>query len=81
MSEAKEITQSHDQLARQFAYLDSLRESGATNMYGARPYLMRAFKKLSEAEAALVLSAWMKTFSRETSPADRATAAMAKATA
>lgn len=43
-------------------YLDSLRESGATNMFGARPYLMLAFDNLSEDEAGKVLSHWMETF-------------------
>lgn len=43
-------------------YLDELRESGVTNMYGARPYLIREFD-LSKTEASEVLSYWMKTFS------------------
>ncbi len=43
-------------------YLDNLRESGATNMYGARPYLQKAFK-LSKEAAREILSYWMKTFS------------------
>lgn len=44
-------------------YLDELRESGKTNMYGARPYLIREFPNLSKSEAANILSYWMKTFS------------------
>lgn len=44
-------------------YLDELRESGATNMFGARPYLMDEFPELSENEASQVLVYWMKTFS------------------
>ncbi len=43
-------------------YLDELRESGDTNMYGARPYLMDAFD-MSKNDAAAILSYWMKTFS------------------
>lgn len=43
-------------------YLDELRESGATNMLGARPYLMDAFPVLSEEEASTVLGYWMKSF-------------------
>jgi hypothetical protein len=42
-------------------YLDELRESGVTNMYGARPYLIKEFD-LNKAEATEVLSYWMKTF-------------------
>ena len=43
-------------------YLDSLRESGITNMFGARPYLMDAFDDLSEDEAKEILQYWMRTF-------------------
>jgi hypothetical protein len=44
-------------------YLDALRESGITNMWGARPYLQKAFRKLKEKEASAVLLYWMRTFS------------------
>lgn len=44
-------------------YLDRLRESGRTNMFGARPYLMSAFPDLSKDEAGKVLGYWMNTFS------------------
>ena len=44
-------------------YLDDLRESGVTNMFGARPYLNRKFRKLSDDQAAQVLTYWMRTFS------------------
>jgi len=44
-------------------YLDELRDSGETNMYGARPYLMSDFPELSKQEAAKVLTYWMQTFS------------------
>lgn len=43
-------------------YLDELRESGETNMYGARPYVAREFN-LPLNEAGKVLTYWMKTFS------------------
>ncbi len=43
-------------------YLDELRESGVTNMFGARPYLMNAFS-LDKDKATKVLSYWMQTFS------------------
>jgi hypothetical protein len=43
-------------------YLDDLRESGATNMFGARPYLMEDFPELTKAEAGEILSYWMRTF-------------------
>lgn len=44
------------------SFLDSLRESGVTNMFGARPFLLDAFPELSEKEASEILSYWMKKF-------------------
>lgn len=46
-----------------FEFLDELRESGKTNMFGARPYLMDEFD-LNKGEASTVLSEWMRTFSQ-----------------
>jgi hypothetical protein len=46
-----------------FQYLDELCESGATNMFGARPYLMEEFPELKEdrgKEAMAILQEWMK---------------------
>lgn len=43
-------------------FLDDLRESGITNMFGAAPYLAREYG-ISKAEARSVLSYWMQTFS------------------
>jgi uncharacterized protein YciI len=43
-------------------YLDNLRESGVTNMYGAGPYLEKEFINLSKKEARECLSYWMQTF-------------------
>ena len=45
-----------------FLYLDGLRESGVTNMFGASPYLQRAFG-LERKHASEVLGEWMRTFS------------------
>jgi len=44
-------------------YLDLLRESGVTNMFGARPYLMEEYPELNKSEAVEVLQYWMRTFS------------------
>jgi len=52
------------------AYLDCLRKSGATNMFGARPYLMEAFEELSKAEAGEVLMYWMETFAERHAEAE-----------
>lgn len=45
-------------------FLDNLRESGATNMFGAVPYLKRKFRSLSDGQAAAVLSYWMNSFGK-----------------
>ena len=45
-------------------YLDELRESGITNMFGARPYVEEEFSDLLDSkQAGKVLSYWMETFS------------------
>jgi len=44
-----------------YIYLESLRESGVTNMYGASPYLVAACD-LSKGEAMRVLSSWMTNY-------------------
>lgn len=44
-----------------FEYLDELRESGQTNMFGAGPYVQRRFG-LDRNEARAVVLAWMKQF-------------------
>jgi len=50
------VTQEH------LSYLDELRESGETNMYGARPWLRDAFPQLTKEQAGDVLTYWMHTF-------------------
>jgi hypothetical protein len=42
-------------------FLDKLRESGVTNMFGAAPYLKRAFG-LTAKDATDILLYWMETF-------------------
>lgn len=48
-----------------FKYLNELRESGETNMYGARPYIMRKFRSLDSLEAKLLLTRWRRVFNKE----------------
>lgn len=45
----------------EFEYLNTLRESGVTNMFGASPYLQQAFG-VSRHEARNILSLWMQSF-------------------
>lgn len=47
-----------------FDYLNALRESAVTNMFGAAPYLVSEFG-VEPAEARSVLSKWMKHFDPE----------------
>lgn len=47
---------------RYFDWLEKLRQSGITNMFGAGPYLAQAFK-LDEKTANAVLTKWMKNYS------------------
>ena len=54
---------------RYFKYLDDLRESGVTNMFGSAPYLGFTFV-LTKSEAREVLSRWMQTFA-ERHPEDQ----------
>ena len=43
-------------------FLDELRESGKTNMFNARPYLVSNFGDLTKAESLEIVSYWMETF-------------------
>ena len=52
----KEVMEAH------LVYLDRLRESGITNMYGACPYLQDAFPDLTDHQAGEILLYWMDTF-------------------
>jgi hypothetical protein len=54
-----------------FEYLDDLRESGQTNMYGAASYLLRDHPGMTNQEANAVVGAWMKSFSTTLPPEDR----------
>ena len=45
-----------------FEYLDQLRESGVTNMFGATPYLVEEFG-VDRSTARRVLTEWMRSFS------------------
>ena len=45
-----------------FNFLNELRLSGATNMFGATPYIQREYPCLSEREAKSYLMNWMTSF-------------------
>jgi len=50
-------------MEKYFTYLEELRHSGVTNMYGARPYLQRKFPELfnDPERAREVLRSWMNS--------------------
>ena len=45
-----------------YHFLDDLRESGETNMFGAAPYLRREWPDLTQTQARDVLMSWMDQF-------------------
>lgn len=47
-----------------FKFLEALRESAVTNMFGASPYLRVAFPELSLSQAREVLTMWMQSHKR-----------------
>lgn len=53
-------------MKKYFDYLDALRDSGVTNMYGAVPYLQQEFPELSynHAQAVYILREWMAHYQR-----------------
>ena len=55
------VTEGLDKNKPYFDFLVALRDSGATNMFGATPYLQDAFD-LSKSEARKILAEWMKSF-------------------
>ena len=50
-----------------FEYLDALRESGVTNMFGAAVYLREEFG-IDRSEANALLTEWMRTFASRHRP-------------
>lgn len=60
MSNKTEVKLKYDE--KYYTFLDELRESGVTNMFGAGPFLVKEFgvdKSLSHK----ILGDWMETFS------------------
>ena len=55
------ITRPEIVTAEHLAYLDELRDSGATNMFGAGSYLIGRFA-LSRNDSRTVLTYWMDSF-------------------
>lgn len=58
---AKEITK---EVKEVFTYLNELRDSGVTNMFGATPYLVDEFG-FDKRNAANYLTLWMQSYKNE----------------
>lgn len=58
MSRPDYITEEH------LDYLDELRNSGITNMFGATPFIQKAFG-LKEKKSQQILVYWMETFGKD----------------
>jgi hypothetical protein len=56
-------------MRKEFIYLNRLRESGATNMFGAAPYLEYEFE-LTNREARRIVADWMSWVSENPSNRD-----------
>tara|TARA_R110000796_G_scaffold59008_8_gene135974 strand:- start:804 stop:1013 length:210 start_codon:yes stop_codon:yes gene_type:complete len=48
-----------------FLFLNELRDSGVTNMWGATPYIERNFSELTRSKASELHVLWMKNFSSD----------------
>ena len=59
------ISRGEKNMEKYFDYLDNLRKSGVTNMFGAVPYLQQEFPELSydRAQAVYILREWMASHS------------------
>lgn len=51
-----------EEYKKYYIFLEQLRKSGVTNMFGAEPYLVEAFPELTLADAFEVLCNWMQYY-------------------
>ncbi len=65
------MTYDFEQVADAFAFLDTLREFGEVNMFGAAPYLAEELG-YDKRTARDLVSMWMKSFDPEVTAEDRA---------
>lgn len=53
-----------------FEFLDDIRDSGVTNMFGAADYLREAFV-VNHKDSVVILTLWMKTFAQRHPAGDK----------
>lgn len=58
----EDVRAEEHRLGKYYVYLDELRESGETNMWGASTYLEEKFN-MSPNKAVQIVGSWMDTFS------------------
>ena len=54
-----------DVYKKYFDYLEALRQTGVTNMFGAAPYLVEMFG-VDKKEARTILMKWMESYGKKT---------------
>ena len=59
-----EVIKITEQECKMFQFLNGLRKSGVTNMFGASPYLVNRFD-VNKNEASKVLAKWMDNFNED----------------
>ena len=57
--------QATDQEKEVFSFLDDLRESGVTNMFGASPYVRDEFNDIGQLESRQLVASWMTNYNEE----------------
>lgn len=63
--ETKETTRATTQKEKEvLEFLDTLRDSGVTNMFGAAPYIVDEFR-IDKEEARRMLTLWMNNFNED----------------
>jgi hypothetical protein len=62
MSDNKEKYPIKEEWVEYYKTLEAIRRTGATNMWGAAPYLQACYPKMSEKEANEILCNWISNY-------------------
>ena len=58
---SEELNFTEEKMVKVFDYLDNLRDSGITNMFGAGPYIESTFRTKKRVSR-VILAAWMNSY-------------------
>ena len=61
---SEDLKLDRERVVNDFDFLDSLRLSGVTNMFGAVPYLKEYDESLGTRQATSIFRGWMNSFGR-----------------